>query len=109
MQLALERGSSLPNDSKTAAMSSRTDNQPRVMLPVWVLPLLVTLLLAFLTNLSYSFYWAGQMASKQEAAEQRQIKMQADIERLTITNQDLRERLAAIAAQQTRARSRERD
>lgn len=107
MQLALEAGSALGADSKTTAMPSRSDNQPRVILPAWVLPLLVTLLLAFLTNLSYSFYWAGQMASKQEAAEQRQIKMQADIERLTLVNQDLRERLAAIAARQVETRSRD--
>lgn len=72
----------------------------KVTVPSWLVTVIVTGALAFLANFGTSVYWAGQMAAKQEAAEQRQIKMQADIERLTVANQDLRERLAAIAAAQ---------
>ncbi len=89
MQVALEHSSLMP---------PRTDTQPRVALPVYVLPLLVTLLLAFLANLSYSLYWAGQIASNQANMVETLRELKTEVRELRTENQQLREQVAGLTA-----------
>lgn len=96
MQLALEAGQVLGADSK--AMSPRSDNQPRVSLPVWVFPVLMALLLAFLTNLSYSLYWAGQMTSNQGHLVEAIQELKSEVRTLRQENQELRNQVVGLAA-----------
>ncbi len=91
MQVALEY------DPK-AIMPSRTDTQPRVALPVYVLPLLVTLLLAFLANLSYSLYWAGQIASNQANMTETLKELKTEVRELRADNQQLRDQVVELTA-----------
>jgi predicted membrane chloride channel (bestrophin family) len=95
MELLLEKGSIIPPNLKTT-MPSNT--QPRVSLPTYVLPLLVTLLLAFLANLSYSLYWAGQMASNQANLVDTLREVKTEVRELRIDNQRLREQVTALTA-----------
>lgn len=95
MELLLEKGSIIPPNLKTT-MPSNT--QPRVSLPTYVLPLLVTLLLAFLANLSYSLYWAGQMASNQANMVDTLREVKTEVRELRIDNQRLREQVTALTA-----------
>lgn len=95
MELLLEKGSIIPPNLKTT-MPSNT--QPRVSLPTYVLPLLVTLLLAFLANLSYSLYWAGQMASNQANMVDTLREVKTEVRELRVDNQRLREQVTALTA-----------
>lgn len=93
MQVALERGSVIPGPTK-----AMPNSQPRVSLPVYVLPLLVTLLIAFLANLSYSLYWAGQMASNQANMAERLNELKTEVRELRVENQRLREQMTTLNA-----------
>lgn len=93
MELLLEKGSTLPNSKTTMP-----NTQPRVSLPTYVLPLLVTLLLAFLANLSYSLYWAGQMASNQANMVDTLREVKTEVRELRVDNQRLREQVTALTA-----------
>ena len=93
MQLALESGSVLANPATTMPNS-----QPRVSLPTYVLPLLVTLLLAFLANLSYSLYWAGQMAANQANMVEKLSELKSEVRELRTENQRLRDQVSSMAA-----------
>lgn len=98
MQLALESGASILPDSKEKTMASRTDNQPRVSLPVWVFPLLLSILIAFLTNLGYSLVWVGQIGSNQSNMVNALNEVKSEVRELRGENQKLREQVAALTA-----------
>lgn len=72
--------------------------EPKVTLPGWVLPLLVTILLAFIGNLSASLYWAGQVASNQAHMVESLSDLKSEVRQLRNENQGLREQLAGLAA-----------
>jgi predicted membrane chloride channel (bestrophin family) len=101
MELTLEKGSVLAKP-KQNAMQKTDDQQPRVSLPAYVLPLLVTLLLAFLVNLSYSLYWAGQMASNQANMVDTLRELKVEVRELRGENQRLREQVTALTASPSR-------
>jgi uncharacterized protein HemX len=86
MELALERGQSLVSSGNKMPNST-----PRVSLPTYVLPLLVTLLLAFVANLGYSVYWAGQMSSNQQNMSEAIRELKGEVRELREQNQRLRE------------------
>lgn len=98
MQLAIEPGTGLLPDSKEKTMSSRTDNQPRVSLPAWVFPLLLSILIVFVTNLGYSLVWAGRMGSDQANLVNALNEVKTEVRELRGENQKLREQVAALTA-----------
>lgn len=104
MQLALEAGSALGADSKTTAMPSRSDNQPRVSLPAWVFPLLLSILIVFVTNLGYSLIWVGQMGSNQNHLVEALKEVKQEVQQLRSENQQLRDQVISLAASQSAGR-----
>jgi len=93
MQLALEKGSLI-----TPLKDKMPNSTPRVSLPTYVLPLLVTLLLAFVANLGYSVYWAGQMSSNQQNMAEAIREMKTEVRELRDQNQRLREQLTVLSS-----------
>ena len=93
MQLALEQGAVL-----SASNTTMPNSQPRVSLPTYVLPLLVTLLLAFLANLSYSLYWAGQMSANQANMVKELGELKLELRENRAENQRLRDQITALSS-----------
>lgn len=80
------------------------DEEPKEMaenklsLPSWVLPVMITILIAFITNLGTSLYWAGQMASNQAHMVEQFNDLKTEVYRLRGDNQSLREEVIGLKA-----------
>lgn len=70
----------------------------KLNLPSWVLPVLITILIAFITNLGTSLYWAGQMASNQQHMVEQFSDLKTEVYRLRADNQSLREEVIGLKA-----------
>ena len=70
----------------------------KLSLPSWVLPVMITILIAFITNLGTSLYWAGQMASNQTHMVEQFNDLKAEVNRLRTDNQSLREEVIGLKA-----------
>lgn len=79
--------------------------EPKVALPTWVLPIILTLLLTIVGNIVTSVWWASQMTVNQQHMIDRVAELRADVQRLSTENQRLREDVAAIKAGQRPVRS----
>jgi hypothetical protein len=82
----------------TPAKKDEMAEESRVTLPGWVLPMMVTILLAFFGNLGASLYWAGQVASNQAHMVESLVDLKSEVRQLRNENQGLREQLAGLAA-----------
>lgn len=78
--------------------SDKMAEESKVTLPGWVMPLMVTLLLAFAGNLGASLYWAGQVASNQAHMVESVNELKNEVRSLRTENQALREQLAGLGA-----------
>lgn len=76
--------------------------ETRVSLPGWLLPMMVTLVLAFVGNLGYSMYWAGQVTSNQVHLAESLGELKTEVRQLRADNQALREQLAGVTATRQR-------
>ena len=70
----------------------------KLSLPSWVLPVMITILIAFITNLGTSLYWAGQMASNQTHMVEQFNDLKTEVYRLRGDNQSLREEVIGLKA-----------
>lgn len=111
MQVALEPGATLPTVKN--AMPQRSDtadhHTPRVSLPAYFLPVIVTLLLAFLGNMSFSIYWAGQVAANQAHMVDTLVELKAEVKQLREENQALQRQVVEIGVRERRREQARRD
>lgn len=81
------------------------DDEPKDMaqdnkltLPSWVMPLMVTIVIAFVGNLGASMYWAGQIATNQANTVEQIKDLKTEVYRLRADNQSLREEVIGLKA-----------
>lgn len=95
---AYTNGLARPDVPKTESEPMAEESSSKVTMPNWMLPLLVTILLAFVGNLGASLYWAGQVASNQIHLVESVNDLKGEVRSLRTENQALREQLAGLAA-----------
>lgn len=70
----------------------------KLTLPSWVMPLMVTIVIAFVGNLGASMYWAGQIATNQANTVEQIKDLKTEVYRLRADNQSLREEVIGLKA-----------
>jgi len=74
--------------------------EPKVALPTWVLPIILTLLMAFVAQLGTSVWWASQMATNQQHMLGQMTEMRDEMKAVRAENQKLSIEIAALKAAQ---------
>jgi len=81
-------------------MATAGKTEPKVQLPVWVLPIILTLMVLVIGNIVNSAQWAAQMTANQSNMISQFAELKDELKQVRQENVRLREEMAGLKAAQ---------